>query len=963
MMRLLLPGLLALVSAVATAPPTITGLSPNPVDAGGSYFPLTVTGTGFVPGAIVSWNALPLSTTYVSSTQLQAEVTPDQRTLAGNYAVLVTNPDGGVGNSFASVSPVLLTLTPSAVLTGSPGITVTAKGAGFTTRVVLVLNTGGQQLTLPTTFGDTATLTATISASALSAAKAATIQVLDPMYSLYSAALEFDVRDPPAIASATPNPFDAGGQDFLLTVSGTGFVAGSGVTWAGSPVGTTYVSPTQLKAEITQQNRSLSGTFRIQVTNPLGALSNQYPVTVSPVLFGISPAAAAAAGPAVTITAQGAGFTTNSSLLITEGGQQTPLATTYVNSTSLTGVIPAAALKLAGAATVQVADSSGPGHSLAQPFAITAPVPSIGSISPSSATVGAAAFTLTVSGANFTNLATVQWNGSALATTFANPTQLTATVPAALIQTAGLAAVSVSNPGGTVSANLIFTINPPAPSVTSLTPGSALAGSTAFNLTVNGANFSAGATVMWNGVPLATTFVNNAKLVAPVPANLLTDALSAAISVANPNGAVSNSLTFAINPPQPIISAVSPAKATAGGAGFTLTVSGLNFAVNCVLRWNGAPLATTFVSGTQATGAVTPDAIATPGVASVTLVNPSGLVSNPATVAVAAPVPAISALVPNSVPAGSPGLTLTINGTNFLATSTVLWNGSAMTTTLVSATQLTVPVPANLLISAGGASLKVTTPGAPESNAVGFTIAPAALTTPPPGTSITGIVNAASGMPFLAPGSLISIYGTNLAAGTGSAAGFPLPTLLNGASVTINGVAAPLIFASPLQLNLQLPFETKVGTATLTVQSGTVKSPPATFTVAAAAPGIFTIPNSSHAVAQNNPDQTLNSADAAATPGQYVTVYLTGQGAVDHPVPTGAASPATPLSLPLAAVEARVGGRTAQVGFAGLAPGFTGLLQMNIVVPDVPAGEQPFEVSIGGAAANRTALSVKAASH
>jgi len=330
---------------------------------------------------------------------------------------------------------------------------------------------------------------------------------------------------------------------------------------------------------------------------------------------------------------------------------------------------------------------------------------------------------------------------------------------------------------------------------------------------------------------------------------------------------------------------------------------------------------------------------------------------------VAAPVPSISAIVPNSVQAGSPGLTLTINGTNFLTNSTVLWNGSPLTTTRVSATQLTVPVPANLLISAGSPSLKVTTPGAPASNAVGFIIAPAALTPPPPATSIAGIANAASGMPFLAPGSLISIYGVNLASGTGSAGGVPLPTLLNGTSVTINGVVAPLIFASPLQINAQLPFETKVGTATLIVQSGTVKSAPATFAVAAAAPGIFTMPNSSHAVAQNYPGRTLNSADAPATPGQYVTVYLTGQGAVDHPLPTGAAAPATPLSLPLAATEARVGGRPAQVAFAGLAPGFVGVLQMNLVIPDVPAGEQPFEVSIGGAAANRTALSVKAVSH
>jgi uncharacterized protein (TIGR03437 family) len=215
-------------------------------------------------------------------------------------------------------------------------------------------------------------------------------------------------------------------------------------------------------------------------------------------------------------------------------------------------------------------------------------------------------------------------------------------------------------------------------------------------------------------------------------------------------------------------------------------------------------------------------------------------------------------------------------------------------------------------------------------------------------------------MASIAPGSLISIYGLNLAAGSASAAGVPLPGLLGGTSVTINGTAAPLIFVSPLQLNVQVPFETRLGTATLVVQAGSLQSAPVHFEVTVAAPGVLMMAHSNHAIAQNDPDQSLNSPDAPAAPGQYVTVYLTGQGAVDHPVPTGAAPPAADvLSVPLAAVEAWVGGQPAHVAFAGLAPGFVGLLQMNIVVPDVPDGEQAFDVTIGGVAANRTLLSVQ----
>src|SRR5450432_807858 len=302
-------------------------------------------------------------------------------------------------------------------------------------------------------------------------------------FGLGSLPVPFDVRDPLSIASATPNTLDAGGPAFVMTVNGTGFVSGLTVTWAGQPMGTTFVSPTQLQAAITQQTRSLSGTFNLRVGNPPGAPSNEYPVTVSPVLFGIIPAAAAAGGSAVAITATGAGFTRNSSLLLVGAGQQTALATTYVNVTTLTAVVPASALRFAGAATVQVVDSTGPGHSLAQPFAITEAVPSIAGISPSGATAGAVAFALTVNGGNFVAGATVQWNGSALATTFRNATQLSAAVPAALVQAAGLSGIGVSNPGGTQSANLTFTVNPPAPVIASLSPSSASTGAAGFSMT------------------------------------------------------------------------------------------------------------------------------------------------------------------------------------------------------------------------------------------------------------------------------------------------------------------------------------------------------------------------------------------------------------------------------------------------------------------------------------------------
>jgi uncharacterized protein (TIGR03437 family) len=199
----------------------------------------------------------------------------------------------------------------------------------------------------------------------------------------------------------------------------------------------------------------------------------------------------------------------------------------------------------------------------------------------------------------------------------------------------------------------------------------------------------------------------------------------------------------------------------------------------------------------------------------------------------------------------------------------------------------------------------------------------------------------------------------DLAAGNSAAGSIPLPTSLNGTSVTIDGVLAPLLFTSPTQINAQAPFETPVGNATLIAVVAGQKSPAVTFTVTATGPGVLLQPQSNHAVAQNS-DWSVNSPQNAAAPGQSIVVYLTGQGLVDNPVATGAAPPASPLSAPLADAQVKIGGSAAQIQFLGLAPGLVGVSQMNLLIPVVGPGEQPLEVSIGGVAANTSTLSIQA---
>ena len=223
-----------------------------------------------------------------------------------------------------------------------------------------------------------------------------------------------------------------------------------------------------------------------------------------------------------------------------------------------------------------------------------------------------------------------------------------------------------------------------------------------------------------------------------------------------------------------------------------------------------------------------------------------------------------------------------------------------------------------------------------------------------------GIVNGANFQPGpLAPGSIFSIFGSNLAASEEQASLIPLPLSLVGASVTVNGLPAPLYYVGPSQINAQAPFESSPGPANLVANAGGVDTASAAFTMAAAAPAIF-VDSGSHAIAQNQ-DLSLNTSRAPAKPGTLITAYLTGQGVVNPSVATGAAAPAGPLAWASLPYSATVGGEAAKVHFLGLTPGLVGLLQANIEVPPLAgrsSGDYPLVVTVGGVASKPAALSV-----
>jgi len=231
------------------------------------------------------------------------------------------------------------------------------------------------------------------------------------------------------------------------------------------------------------------------------------------------------------------------------------------------------------------------------------------------------------------------------------------------------------------------------------------------------------------------------------------------------------------------------------------------------------------------------------------------------------------------------------------------------------------------------------------------------------GPVVGSVVNAASFLQnaAVAPGSMITLFGTGLATARTDAGSVPLPTNLGGTKVRVNNILSPLIVVLATQINAQLPYEIVVGSASVTVELNGVVSAPFTFGVQAAAPGIF-VYGENRAVAQNvaaDGSVTLNTPSNPVIPGNPMVIYLTGEGMLDNPVATGAAAVNDPLSHPSAPYSVSVGGKPAGVDFVGMTPGLVALGQADIRVPaDLTPGDYAVVVTIGGKQSNAPNITV-----
>ena len=369
-----------------------------------------------------------------------------------------------------------------------------------------------------------------------------------------------------------------------------------------------------------------------------------YTQAAAPTISSVSPNPATGSNSGQTLTINGSGFVSGAQVNLAwptvgniPAGNAT-LSATFVSSSQLQ-----VSATLGNDPETWTAQVINPGSitSSTYNFAMQAPFPVITSLSPSSATAGGSAFTLTVNGTTFDQSSVIYWNGTALTTSHTVSSGLTtaisATVPASDIASAGSATVTVytPSPGGGTSSGVTFGIGGGTPTITSVSPNPATGSNSGQTLTINGSGFVSGAQVnlAWptvgnisaGNVTKSATFVSSLQL--QVTATLGNDPETWTAQVINPGNVTSSTFNFSEQAPFPVITSLSPSSATAGGSSFTLTVNGTTFDQSSVIYWNGTALTTSHtISGglTTAISATVPASdIASSGSATVTVYTPS----------------------------------------------------------------------------------------------------------------------------------------------------------------------------------------------------------------------------------------------------------------------------------------------------------------------------------------------------
>lgn len=393
------------------------------------------------------------------------------------------------------------------------------------------------------------------------------------------------------------------------------------------------------------------------------------------------------------------------------------------------------------------------------------------------------------------------------------------------------------------------------------------------------------------------------------------------------------------------------------------TATWLTVAPSSGLVLPGAPVTITVTADPST---LAPAALTSPYKAKITL-TATGAANKtqviPITFTVIYQTPTLSSIWPPNALVGGPATTVTIRGTNFASATVakvVATTNIALKTTYYSPNVISVVIPAPQLVAGTPLTIIATNPapGGDSASSVALTF----------GQSVDAAVNAASYAPGASPGDLIALFGQNIGPAIPASLTETVPgivdTTLGGFNVTVDGIAAPMIYASQNQIAVQVPYGVSIGLAkNIVVTNGSITAN-GTVDTALTSPGLFTVDSSGKGqAAALNQNTTLNSASNAEKIGKIVTLYLTGEGDYSATPPStngfimttaglSALWPSQPASpFPMSTLPTvTIGGTAATVQYAGpFVGGLLGILQINVTIPAGATGPAiPVVVTIGG---------------
>ncbi len=639
-----------------TYAPTVTSISPAAGPLTGNTL-VTLTGTGFIPGATVTFGGVAAtSVTVVSATTITA-LSPAG---AGAVGVTVTTPSGTSASLAADVftyfaAPTVSGIDPIVGALGG-GTSVTITGANFTGASVVDFGTSPATTV---TFVTNTTITATSPAGT----GVVDVTVTTPGgTSPKTSADQFTYVAAPTVSGLSATFGPAAGNT-LVTITGTGFTGATAVDF-GTIAATNFTAISN--SMITVESPPGTGTVDVTVTTPGGksATSPSDEFTYAPTVSNISPSAGPLTGNTL-VTLTGTGFVPGST--VTFGGVPAT-GVTVVSAGTITALSPAGT----GAVGVTVTTPSGTSAIVAADLFNYEVAPVVSGISPASGPIGGGTL-VTITGTGFTGATAVDFGASPVTSvTVSSGSSITAVSPAGT----GTVNVTVITPGGTSATSTADQFSyATAPSVLFVIPkfGPA-AGNTL--VTISGTGFT-GATAVDFGTVAATNLFAVSDSMITVESPPGTGTVDVTVTTPGGKSATSPSDEFAY---APTVSSISPSAGPLTG-NTLVTLTGTGFVPGATVAFGGvAATNVTVVSATTIT-ALSP---AGTGAVGVTVTTPSGTSATlPADVFTYAAVPVVSGISPAAGPVGG-GTTVTITGTGFSGATAVEFGTSPATSVTVS---------------------------------------------------------------------------------------------------------------------------------------------------------------------------------------------------------------------------------------------------------------------------------------